>query len=57
MESRSSYLFETVSFEHVKIFGTILKKLQIPKLDIIKVFEIRILISENRYRKFKLSNY
>ena len=47
MESRSSYLFETVSFEHVKIFGTILKKLQIPKLDIIKVFEIRTLVSEN----------
>ena len=47
MESKSSYLFETVSFEHVKIFVTILKKLEIPKLDIIKVFETRILVSEN----------
>ena len=42
MESKSSYLFETVSFEHVKIIGTILKKLQIPKLDIIKVKSLKV---------------
>jgi len=47
MESKSSYLFELVSFKHRQDIWNDFKKLQMSKLDIIKVFEIRILVSEN----------
>ena len=48
MESKSSYLFETVSLEYRQdIWNDIKKTIDAPKLDIIKVFETRILVSEN----------